>query len=85
MDGILMGLIFSNFTMALSAEDIGWDKMSTMLGYVFVGFIGGLFIGVITAFTLNRSQLKAIFNVSVAFIVLMLGGIFYYYISKPDF
>ncbi len=82
MDGILMGLIFSNFTFGFTTGDIGWDKISTMLGYIFVGFIGGLFIGVITAITLNRSQLKAIFNVSVGFIILMLGAIVYYYI-KP--
>lgn len=80
MDGILMGLIFSNFALNFSPDDIGWDRLSNMLGYVFVGFFGGLIVGVITAITLNRSQLRSIFNVSLGFIFLMLVFLAYNYL-----
>ncbi len=72
MDGILMGIIFSNFALNFDPTGIGWDKLSNFLGYVFIGFLGGLIIGVITAITLNSVQLRNIFNLSLGFIILML-------------
>lgn len=72
MDGILMGVIYSNFALNFEPTGMGWDKLSNFLGYVFIGFLGGLTIGVITALTLNRSQLRSIFSLSLGFIVIML-------------
>lgn len=72
MDGILMGVIYSNFALNFEPTGMGWDKLSNFMGYVFVGFLGGLFIGIITALTLNRSQLRSIFSLSLGFIVVML-------------
>ncbi|MDN5211319.1 hypothetical protein QQ020_04630 [Fulvivirgaceae bacterium BMA12] len=72
MDGILMGIIFSNFALNFNPTGIGWDKLSNFLGYVFIGFLGGLIVGVITAITLSSTQLRNIFNLSLGFIILML-------------
>ena len=72
MDGILMGVIYSNFALNFEPTGMGWDKLSNFLGYVFIGFLGGLLVGVLTALTLNRSQLRSIFSVSLGFIVIML-------------
>ena len=72
MDGILMGIIFSNFALNFDPTGIGWDKLSNFLGYIFIGFLGGLIIGIITAATLNSVQLRSIFNLSLGFIIVML-------------
>ena len=72
MNGILMGVLYSNFALNFEPTGMGWDKLSNFLGYVFLGFLGGLIIGVITALTLNRSQLRSIFSLSLGSIVVML-------------
>ena len=72
MDGILLGVIFSNFSLNFDPTGIGWDRLSNFLGYVFIGFLGGLIVGIITALTLNRAQLRSIFSLSLGFIVVML-------------
>ena len=72
MNGILMGVLYSNFALNFEPTGMGWDKLSNFLGYVFIGFLGGLIIGVITALTLNRSQLRSIFSLSLGSIVVML-------------
>lgn len=75
MDGILLGIIFSNFALNFEPTGMGWDRLSNFIGYVFIGFLGGLIVGIITALTLNTAQLRGIFSLSLGFIVVMLIAI----------
>jgi len=72
LDGILTGVIFSNFALSFETNGMGWDKMSNFLGYAVLGFLGGLLLGVILAVSLNKKQLKGIFQVAAALIIFLL-------------
>ena len=72
MDGILAGLIFSNFALNFNTNGMGWDKISNFLGYAFLGFLGGLLIGVVLAVSLNKKQLKGIFRIAAVLILFLL-------------
>lgn len=71
MGGMLFGIIFSHFSIQFEPNGMGWDKLSNFLGYIFVGFLGGLFVGIVTALTMNSMMLKHIFMASIALVLAM--------------